>query len=145
MTDLWDELWKEEKYMTSEDVPTDFYNLMLKVKAEGDKLKYYADWVKRLENFDRINFHQRSMALEMSVEEFLEMKEKAEKFDYWQSQDPTAIAWLLEFRELKGKLEAINKWIYKQGYSMEPEEWVEHMDELKDILEDQASSQSETK
>lgn len=37
--DKWEELWNEEKHMTSEDVPTEFYNLMMKVKIEGDKFR----------------------------------------------------------------------------------------------------------
>ena len=74
MTDTWDELWKEEKYMTSEDVPTDFYNLMMKVKAEGDRLQ------KQLKiGLEAINLQNNE--IKMLRDNLPELKEKAEKWE----------------------------------------------------------------
>ena len=63
MINIWEELWKEEKYMTSEDVPTDFYNLMMKIKAEGDKLKKKYDHIIDLASTDYHDYSVDNLAL----------------------------------------------------------------------------------
>lgn len=138
MTDPWDE--KPGWSSISESYPRIAMDAWLeKLKVETDKDKYYADWVKHLENFDSINFHQKAMALGMSYAEFLELKEKAEKWDasieYMHNGNPKyeRIIRALEKRiwNFEKKLEAVKKWHQIQlGNEVDPQD----IYELSEIL-----------
>ncbi len=117
MTDIWDTLWEfwDAGKVDPFFLTTCFPDFIKKIRVEGNRLKYYSDWVKRLENFESINFHQRSMALGMSVAEFRQLKEKAEKWDNIESQIEAFAGNKLEWdnakHQLLKKLEAIKNQI----------------------------------
>jgi hypothetical protein len=48
----------------------------------GDRLRFYANWVKRLENYEDINFHQRGI-IATPKRHYDKLKENSEKWSYF--------------------------------------------------------------
>lgn len=107
-----EDIWGEKPDAELEDLSlgisgyeaTEMDDWLDKLKVEHDLLKEHSGrWL----HFIALDYTE--LRESFSPQKLMELKEKAEKFDYWQSQDPTSVQWLIEHRALKDKLEAVKK------------------------------------